>query len=637
MARKRLGELLVEAGLLTDEQVSGVLAEQKHRRGRLGEVIVAAGLATEPEIASALSRQMGIPCVDLQQTPIEPAAIALIPEKIARKHLIVPIQIEDRELHMAMADPMSFEAFEDVRFASGYTVRPFIATRTDVLWAIDQHYHLGSSFSTIVKDIEYDRTVEVVTDRTAPQDPSELEDLVRKSEAAPVIRMVNLMIAQAIDQGASDIHVEPKKTKFAVRHRVDGLLRTSLDLPKWVQAAVVSRIKIMAGMDIAEKRLPQDGRITVRVGARPLDLRVSTIPTLYGEKVVLRILDSATASIPIDSLGFPPRELAAVLDMVRRPQGILLVTGPTGSGKTTTLYSMLNRVKGTDKNVSTIEDPIEYELDGVNQVAVNDRIGNTFPAMLRSMLRQDPDVLLVGEMRDLETATVAIQASLTGHLVLSTIHTTGAVATVTRLRNLGIPPYLLASTILGVLAQRLVRLVCTKCRVAVEPPPELLSRYRRHFPEGSVFYGGKGCLACGGTGYKGRTGVYELLEFDPRVREMVTVNAPEGEILQAAIARGMATLQQAALDKVRAGLTTLEEVYRVVDTADDLTGNCPGCGHPVATDFAVCPRCAHPVASACPGCLRPVSPDWKHCPYCRLRLATADDRDGAAPKSPLDA
>jgi type II secretory ATPase GspE/PulE/Tfp pilus assembly ATPase PilB-like protein len=381
-------------------------------------------------------------------------------------------------------------------------------------------------------------------------------------------------------------------------------------------------------MDIAEKRLPQDGRITVRVGSRSLDLRVSTVPTLYGEKAVLRILDSATAAIPIESLGFPSRELKLVMEMVRRPQGIVLVTGPTGSGKTTSLYSMLNRIKGTDKNVSTIEDPVEYELDGIIQVSVNERIGNTFPSMLRTMLRQDPDVILVGEMRDLETATVATQAALTGHLVLSTVHTNSAVATVSRLRNLGIPSYLVASTVVGIMAQRLIRLLCGKCRVAAPPREELLARYRHYFPEETVFFRAEGCSHCGGTGYKGRTGVYELLEFTPQVRELVAANAPEGEIRQAAVARGMVPLTHAALEKVRRGLTTLEEVCRVVDTEEELSGNCPDCGYPIGGDYVICPRCARSVVTSCPSCHKAVSPEWIHCPRCRFHLDGEGDGDG---------
>ena len=438
MAKKRLGELLLESGLLNGEGLARALGEQRSRRGKIGEVIVNLGLATEQEIAQTLSLQLGIPTIDLKNTPVEPQAIELIQEKVARKHLIIPVAIDHRDLHIAMADPLSFEAFEDVRFASGFTIKPSIATRSDILWAIDQHYHLGSSLSTIVKDIVDERQVEVLGD-SEDTEGKDLDDLRKKSEAAPVIRMVNLIVAEAVDQRASDIHVEPTKTALQIRHRVDGLLRKTMDLPKWVQGAVVSRIKIMARMDIAEKRLPQDGRIGVRVGGRNLDLRVSTVPANYGEKVVIRILDSANANIPLESIGFSPPELAKMEEIISRPQGIVLITGPTGSGKTTTLYGILNRIKSVEDNITTIEDPIEYELSGINQVAVQEKIGLTFAIMLRSMLRQDPDIIMLGEMRDLDTTTIAVQAALTGHLVLSTIHTNSSVATITRLRDLGVP------------------------------------------------------------------------------------------------------------------------------------------------------------------------------------------------------
>ena len=332
MAKKRLGELLLENGLLDEEGLARALGEQRTKRGKLGDVIVNLGLATEQEICQALSTQLGIPTIDLKNTPVEPQAIELIQEKVARKHLIIPVAIDHRDMHIAMADPLSFEAFEDVRFASGFTIKPFIATRSDILWAIDQHYHLGSSLSTIVKDIVDERQVEVLG-ASKELEGKDVDDLRKKSEAAPVIRMVNLIVAEAVDQGASDIHVEPTKTALQIRHRVDGLLRKTMDLPKWVQGAVVSRIKIMASMDIAEKRLPQDGRIGVRVGGRNLDLRVSTVPANYGEKVVIRILDSASANIPLEEIGFSPGELAKMEEMISRPQGIVLITGPTGSGK----------------------------------------------------------------------------------------------------------------------------------------------------------------------------------------------------------------------------------------------------------------------------------------------------------------
>ncbi|RJP21835.1 MAG: type II secretion system protein GspE [Deltaproteobacteria bacterium] len=621
--KKRLGELLVETGLLTEEMVSRALSEQRSKRGKLGEVIVSLGLASEYEIAQALSLQLGISQIDMKNTPVEPQAIELIGEKVARKHLIVPISIDHKELHIAMADPLSFEAFEDVRFASGLTIKPFISTRSDILWAIDQHYHLGSSLSTIVKDIVEERLVEVVHE-TQDLEGKDLEDLRKKSEAAPVIRMVNLIVAEAVDQGASDIHVEPTKTALQIRNRVDGLMRKSMDLPKWVQGAVISRVKIMAKMDIAEKRLPQDGRIGVRVGGRSLDLRVSTIPANYGEKVVIRILDSANANISLDAMGLAPAELSKMEDIISRPQGIILITGPTGSGKTTTLYGILNKIKSVEENITTIEDPIEYELSGINQIAVQEKIGLNFATMLRSILRQDPDIIMVGEMRDLDTASIAVQAALTGHLVLSTIHTNNCVATVTRLRNLGVPSYLLATTIIGIVAQRLVRTICQKCKVKAEPSEQDVLRLGLK-PSVPV-YRGEGCPACGGTGYKGRTGIFEIMVFSGPVRDLIAANATENELRQTAISRGMVTLGHNALDKVVAGVTTVEEVYRVIETDADFASACPQCATPLESEFVMCPACGYSVVSTCPGCRKTLSQEWKFCPYCRHNLLKPEAR-----------
>jgi len=614
--KRKLGELLVETGLLTEEALARALAEQKARGGKLGEVIAALRLASEEEIAQALSIQLGIPYLDLHNTPVEPQAVELIPERVARKHLIMPVALDGKELQVAMADPLSFEAVEDVRFASGYAIRPAIATPSHITWAIDHHYHLGSSLNTIVKDMAADRFVEVVQE-AREQEGRDVEDLRRKSEAAPIVRMVNLIVAEAAEQGASDIHVEPTKTSLQIRNRVDGMLRKTLELPKWVQGAVVSRIKIMAKMDIAEKRLPQDGRIGVRVGGRTLDLRVSTIPAAHGEKVVIRILDPSAALLPLEAMGLSAQELALLETMIRRPQGIILVTGPTGSGKTTTLYAILNRVKDVARNVTTIEDPIEYEIPGVNQVAVQERIGLSFASMLRSILRQDPDVIMVGEMRDMETTTVAMQAALTGHLVLSTMHTNSAPGTVTRLRNLGVPSYLIASTLVGIVAQRLVRVICSRCKVRAEPRRRDLRRLGLDREGAPELYRGEGCAACGGTGYRGRTGVFEILPFAPTVRDLVASNASEGEIRQAAVAAGMTTLARAALEKVKAGITTIEELYRVTETEEEFGSSCPACAAPLGPGFLLCPQCGHTVINTCPSCRRAVAPDWKFCPYCR--------------------
>ena len=621
MKKKRLGEFLVETGLISEEELSKALTEQRSKKEKLGDVIIKMGFATDLEIANALSIQLGIPMLDLRNTPVEPHAIELISEKIARKHLIIPISVDQKELHIAMADPLSFEAFEDVRFASGHTTRPFLATRSDVVWAIDQHYHLGSSLTNIVKNIADERLVEVLGDLGDQPGGGDrdLDDLRKKSEAAPVIRMVNLIIAEAAEKGASDIHFEPVKTALKIRNRIDGILVKTMDLPKWVQGAVISRVKIMAKMDIAEKRLPQDGRIGVRIGDKNLDLRISTIPTNYGEKIVIRILDSANAEISLSAMGFTPSEYETMEDIITRPQGVILVTGPTGSGKTTTLYGILNRIKSETENITTIEDPIEYELSGINQVAVNEKIGLTFPSMLRSLLRQDPDIIMVGEMRDLETASIAVQAALTGHLVFSTIHTNNTAATVSRLRDLGIPSYLIATTIVGIVAQRLVRTICPKCKISQTPTKRDIQRLG--LAPGVPIYKGEGCPNCNGSGYKGRIGIYEIMVFTQPIRDLIATNATENEIRQAAISRGMITLGQNALEKVVSGVTTLDEVLRLVEIDSNFVSACPQCSTPLEADFVMCPSCGYSVVSVCHCCRKTLSRNWKFCPYCRQDLA----------------
>jgi type IV pilus assembly protein PilB len=620
--KKRLGEVLVDAGVLSADGLDRALRDQRAPQEKLGEAVIRLGLASETSIAQALSDQLAIPFIDLSCAAIEPEAIQLVPERTARKHTLLPISIDQRDLQVAIADPLSFEALEDVAFASGCTVRPLIATATDIRRAADKHYNLAASLSSLVKDIEGDWQVEVLRERQ-DADPKDTEDLRKRSEAAPIVRMVNLIMAQAVDQGASDIHVEPARTSVIIRTRVDGILRRSLEAPKWVQAPVTSRIKIMARMDIAEKRLPQDGRIAVRVGEKSLDLRVSTVPSSHGEKVVIRVLDSANATTPLDGIGLGVRQLAQVDTLIRRPQGIVLVTGPTGAGKTSTLYAMLNRIKSVERSITTIEDPIEYELAGVNQTAVQEKIGLTFASMLRATLRQDPDVIMVGEMRDAETGNIAMQASITGHLVLSTMHTNSAVATVTRLRNLGLPSYMIASAVSGVIAQRLVRRICPLCRVQAHVDDADRDRLVMYGCKEAVpSFAGAGCTNCHGTGYKGRAGVFEVLAFDSRIRDIVASNAHESAIRRTAIDGGMETLFAAALRLVREGETTLAELYRVIDTDEIDVSVCPSCDEHVEADFIACPSCRQSLAASCPSCQRRLSTEWTVCPYCAADLDT---------------
>jgi type IV pilus assembly protein PilB len=623
-SKKRFGELLVDAGLLKAEDLPRVLQEQRSKRGeRLGEAVVRLGLASEVEIARALSDQLGIPFIDLTAMSISQAALQEVPERLAKKHQILPVAVLQKELHLAMADPLKFEALQDVRFSSSCTIVPLLATVTDIKKGIQHHYskEKGDTIDDLVKDMAGDMPIEV--QENGQYETKDADDR-RRSESAPIVRMVNLIVSQAVDTGASDIHIEPGKTNLLIRNRVDGLLRQSLEAPKWVQGPVISRIKVMAKMDIAEKRLPQDGRVAIKVGQKSLDLRVSTVPGSYGEKVVIRLLDSSKVKSSLEEMGLESSELANMKNLIERPQGIVLVTGPTGAGKTSTLYGMLQTLHSVERNITTIEDPVEYELPGINQTAVQDKIGLTFGGMLRALLRQDPDVIMLGEMRDAETTNIALQASITGHLVLSTMHTGNAIATVTRLRNIGVPSYVIASAVNGILAQRLVRTICQHCK---KPTPATEADVARL---GSLTnmarlqtFAGAGCVMCNGTGYKGRTAVFEILTFTPAIRALVSSDATEVELRREALASGMNTLLQAALAKVNAGKTTLAELFRVIELDEVDNGSedeCPSCGAVTEPDYLACPACACRLAPACPTCDRKVLEHWKACPYCCTRL-----------------
>ncbi len=574
--RKKLGELLVDAGIVSMEECAKALLEQGGSKKRLGELLVEKRICSELDIATALSNQLGFERVDLKVMPIEPAAVEIIPEKVARKHLIVPVSVDDKDLYVAMHDPYSYEALEDAQFASGYRIKPYICTKSDIVWAIKKHYNLKASLESVVEGMASHQKVEVVQE--VQDDEMDIRDLKKQSSMAPIIRMVNMIISEAVEQRASDIHLDPTSKELTVRYRIDGFLRRTFTLPKWVQGAVISRMKIMARMDIAEKRLPQDGRITVAINKSMLDLRVSTLPTKSGEKVVIRVLDTKNRCVTLDQLGMEQEERKAFLSLVEKPQGIMLVTGPTGSGKTTTLYGALSRIQSEDKNIITVEDPIEYELEGIGQVSVNEKIGLTFAHTLRSILRQDPDVVMVGEMRDLETATIAMQAALTGHLVLSTLHTNSAVATITRLRNLGIPSYLIASTITGIIAQRLVRVICPTCKKEEKGSREDLEKLglEDSFTKGLKVYRGVGCPSCGGIGYRGRTGIYEILLLTEKMKDLITNEAPETALRQTALSQGTRPLVRAGMDKVLQGVTSMEELLRVICTDQNFGTVLPG-------------------------------------------------------------
>lgn len=560
----KLGELLLEDGLITKEQLTLALSIKKEdNRKKIGEILIEMGFVSELDIAKVLSIQLGIPLIDFSSVVVEPEAVQLVTEKLCLQHSFMPISVDKKVVKAVFADPLDLKAIDDLRFASGLSVQPAVSTPRQIKDAIEHHYNLNTSLKNIVDDMGFQMPLEIVY-----SEPEEINvtDLLNRSAAAPVIKIVNGIITNSIQDRASDIHLEPQKNCLKIRTRVDGLLRDVTVFPKWIQGLITSRIKIIAKMDIAEKRIPQDGKITVLFHERSLDLRVSTLPTQYGENVVIRILNAQSAILDLKQCGFSEEDLKRVESIVTKPQGIVLVAGPTGSGKTSTLYSMLNHIKSESIHIVSLEDPVEYEFPWMSQVSVNEKVGLTFAYTLRSILRQDPDVIMVGEIRDSETALIATQASITGHLVLSSIHTNSAITTITRLKNMGIPPHLIASSLNGIIAQRLVRLICPECKVPYKPSYEEFIKIgiKENKANDMNFYRGTGCRRCGNTGYKGRTGVFETMVFNQKIRNLIASDAPEDVIKKEAESYGMKHMMQDALLKLNDGVTTIEELGRVL-------------------------------------------------------------------------
>jgi type IV pilus assembly protein PilB len=557
-----LGQIMIDEGMVTSEQLEKAVQTQQRSGGHLGSVFVDLGVVTEQQLARALSIQWGLPVVELGALEIDPDDVKIIPHHLALRHKVLAIGRTKRKVRLAIADPLNVVAFDDVRLVTGLELEPVVAAPEDIVAAINRYYSGGTSLEEAMR-AAIAGDIEVAEDKGEEISLEKLRTLV---DEAPVVRIVNLLISQAIGDGASDIHVEPHRRTLQIRYRVDGILRDAMAPPKAMQQAMISRIKIMANLDIAERRLPQDGRIHVVIEGREYDLRVSTLPTVFGEKVVMRILDQSTAKLTLSKLGFASQMLETWNELTSKPYGMILVSGPTGSGKTTTLYATLNKLNTIDKNILTIEDPVEYQLPRVNQVHVNPKAGLNFANGLRSFLRQDPDIIMVGEIRDRDTAEIAIQASLTGHLVLSTIHTNDAPSATTRLIDMGIEPFLITSSVIGVLAQRLARTICAHCKEPYVPPVEALHRLGLAVNEGEeiVFYRGKGCDRCKGSGYRGRTGIFELMVMTDTVRELVLKGGSTAEIRDRAVAEGMRLLRDDGILKVLEGQTTVDELLRVV-------------------------------------------------------------------------
>jgi type IV pilus assembly protein PilB len=562
--RPKLGQLLLEAGLISEAQLQEVLAEQQKSRKRIGKILLKRGLITEARLLSLIEEQLHIPQINLYSAQIDAAAVAAVPRHMAQRYLVFPVEIKDNHLRLAMADPFNLTALDELAMYAGLEVEPVLASESAINYMINQYYG--------VEDMPPERAAE--NDGGAAAD--DLTALRSMVEEAPIVKIVDALIRRAVDEGASDIHLEPAAAGLRVRMRIDGVLHDLMPYPQGTQALIVSRVKVMANLDIAERRLPQDGNLVYQAGGKEINLRISTMPTIHGEKVVLRLLEKERVIMPLEKLGFTPENYRAFHGLLLNPYGMILVTGPTGCGKTTTLYSALHYLNRPADNIITVEDPVEYRLEGINQIQVNPRIDLTFAVALRFILRQDPDIIMVGEIRDPETARIAVQAALTGHLVLSTLHTNNAAGAITRLIDMGVENYLITACLAGVVAQRLVRMICPRCAEPYRLPAEERQLFRRLFGKEAPaeLTRGKGCKYCNRTGYRGRTSIQELLLLNRELRQLIMAGAPAHQLHEKAVAQGMVPLLQIGLRCIENGVTTLPEVARtvfssVIDTEDE--------------------------------------------------------------------
>ncbi len=566
-----VGEIFVTTGLITEEQLQLAIDKQMQLKTpeKIGSVLVSLGFITERDQVRCLGEQWNVTYVDLTDITIGQQVLRRVSQELARRFKVVPIKLEENKLFLAMKNPLDIFAIDEIRLISGLEVEPLIATEEDILGAIANNYRQEYSSTEAMSEAvkEFEESTITITDGSG-DDGYSIEQLKELSGEAPVVRLSNMIISRAVADKVSDIHIEPAKDVLRIRYRTDGILHDGMVLPKRAQSSLISRFKIMADMDISEKRSPQDGRISATVDGKPYDFRVSTLPAVYGEKIVMRVLDKSNISVGLSKLGLLPYTFDIFESLISRTYGIILVTGPTGSGKSTTLYSVLSKLNSPEKNILTIEDPVEYELAGITQSMVNTKANMTFASALRSFLRQDPNIIMVGEIRDAETALIAIEAALTGHLVLSTLHTNDAPGSIARLLDMGVESFLIASSVAGVLAQRLLRTICPKCKEPYTPPRDAIKRLGMSLDllekTEITFYRGRGCDYCNGSGYKGRVGVYELMTVTDKVRELILARASSYAIREAAVEAGMRTLRDDAMEKILLGMTTLEESLRVI-------------------------------------------------------------------------
>jgi type IV pilus assembly protein PilB len=566
MAIRRIGQILVDLGFINDEQLEMLLDEQRRHPGELlGKLAEEMGLVNDEQVALALAEQMSLQVVKLNDVQVPPEVLGLITEPMAQLYRVIPVKLEGNALTVATCDPQNLAIEDELRTFLGYDIRLMVSTEKDVQAALGRYYAAASeTFESLVSDLEADNELELAAASLAGGGPIDITGAEALADSAPVRKLLNMVLLMAIRDHASDIHMEPFEDEFRIRIKADGVLFEMVPPPRHLAFAITTRIKVMANLDIAERRLPQDGRIELSVGGHPVDLRVSVLPTMFGESVVMRVLDRTVVSLDLTKVGMDEKTLKGFREVMHKPNGIILVTGPTGSGKTTTLYSALSELNEITEKLVTTEDPVEYDIDGIIQIPIDAEIGNTFAQCLRAILRQDPDKILVGEIRDTETAEIAVQASLTGHTVFSTLHTNDAPSTITRLRDMGVPPFLITATVEAILAQRLVRRVCSNCREPVTVNDEILSQLEltRELLGDRTFYRGRGCEKCNNTGYKGRVGLFELMVMNDDLREMVLLNASTDELREKGREYGMTTLRECGMNYAYQGVTTADEVIR---------------------------------------------------------------------------
>ena len=568
--KRKIGQVLVDLGYLDEDQLFDLLAEARDTNQQVGQLALSKGLVTDEQLLQALGEQHGLKTVNLNEVKFQAEAVALVPETMAQVYKVVPLSLKDNVLTVAISDPTNLPALDDLRnFIGVKEVKAQLASARAIQEAQPKAYAgKQESIVDIIKELEESPEFGKLQKETS----IDLASLQELQDAAPVRKLLNMVMLLAIKDRASDIHFEPFEDEYKMRYRCDGVLYELVPPPRHLSMAIASRIKVMSNLDIAERRLPQDGRIELNVGGNQVDMRVSVLPTMFGESVVIRVLDRTVVQLDLDRIGMEPEMLASFRELIKKPNGIILITGPTGAGKTTTLYSALNELNDISEKIITTEDPVEYDIDGIIQIPINADIGVTFAAALRAILRHDPDKILVGEIRDLETAQIAVQASLTGHIVFSTLHTNDAPSTITRMRDMGLEPYLITATVEGIMAQRLVRKICVDCRTEYEPSPEVLMELNLRPADvvGKKFYYGRGCDRCNNTGYRGRTGIYEFMPMNDEIRDLIIANASTEELRAAGRKHGMSTLREAGMRAIHAGITTVEEVVRETVTEDDI-------------------------------------------------------------------